>query len=694
MGKSKGETKKGGKQMKRRLGTASVFAICTGAMFSSGFFLLPGLAAGESGPSVPLVYLLASLLILPAIFSMAELCSAIPRAGGPYLFLKRSMGSQMGIIGAFAKYLQLLLKGAFAFVGVGAYLKLIVDVSIEPVAIGLIILFTALNLFGVKQSSRAEVILVAILLLLLTYFVISGIVELNTEDISLSDQFQPLFPMGIEGLFAGVAMVFVSFGGVGQIASLAEEIKEPSHTVPRGMLIALAVSTVFYFFGTSLMVVLLSSDALYDDQSPVATTAAQFSKLPLPVVVVVIAALAAFTSTGNAAIMSAARYPLALARDNLVWKRLGKLGPKRVPRIAVLLTGIILILLVLAFDVEGIAKLASAFLLFVFLGMCLAVIIFRESRTDEYHPGYRSPLYPWPQIVGIVAYIALIVESGLQAAGMIAGLCLLCILWYRFGVEKQQQPTAAIHSLFARLIGQDQQKQAIGELGIPMLGGMQLARLTERAIVFDMDEDADLEEVIQRAADALSKHLGGDRQEISDHLQQEVSHWQSPLRSNIALSPALLQGIEQPEMVVCRGHIKIGDHSYNGLIVLVDDEDSSDRLLKLLSQLESVVYHSDFPQIWQDAKDERELKDALMHDVKNVQTMTLQVEESGPTAALKSSRLRDADLPEGSVVALLQRDAQTMVPTNDTAFKTGDIITVVANEDAMKELRQRFDNND
>lgn len=680
--------------MKRRLGTASVFAICTGAMFSSGFFLLPGLAADESGPSLPLMYVAASLLILPAIFSIAELSAAIPRAGGPYLFLNRSLGSLMGIIGAFGKYLQLILKGAFAFVGVGAYLKLVMDVSIQPVAIILIILFTILNLLGVKQTARTEIILVGILLLLLTYFVTSGIVQLNTGDTNLRRQFKPLLPFGIEGLFAGVALVFVSFGGVGQIASLAEEISKPSRSIPRGMLIALAVSTVFYFLGTFIMVGLLSPDALRDDQTPVATTARQFSELPLPVLLVVIAALAAFASTGNAAIMSAARYPLALARDNLIWNKFGKLDSRGVPRIAVLLTGVILVLLVLAFDVKGIAKLASAFLLFVFLGLCLAVIIFRESKTEEYQPGYSSPLYPWTQIIGIIAYIALIVESGLQAVGMLAGLCLLCILWYRYGIKKQRRQTAAIYNLFGRLAGKQDQGQPVGEIGLPMLGGINLAQLTERAIVLDSDKDMSLQEVIRRAAEALSKHLGGDRQEIADHLQQEVSHWQSPLRSNIAISPALLQGIEQPEMVVCRGHIQVDDHSYDGLIVMVDDEDSSDRLLKLLSQLESMVYHSDFSQIWQEAKDERELKDALMHDVKNVQTITIQVEESGATASLQGSRLKEADLPEGSVVALVQRNAQTMVPKRDTTFKTGDKITVVANEDAMKELRQRFNNND
>lgn len=693
MGQPAGDQNTKGKHMKRRLGTASVFAICTGAMFSSGFFLLPGLAADESGPSIPLVYLTASLLILPAIYSMAELSAAIPRAGGPYLFLNRSMGLLMALIGAFGKYLQLLLKGAFAFVGVGAYLKLILDVSIQPVAIVLIILFTGLNLLGVKQTARTEIILVGILLLLLSYFVTSGIVQLHAEGTDLQSKFKPLLPFGIEGLFAGIALIFVSFGGVGQIASLAEEIRNPSRAIPRGMLIALAVATVFYFLGTSIMVALVSPEALRDDQAPVATTAAQFGELPLPVLLVVIAALAAFASTGNAAIMSAARYPLALGRDKLIWHRLGKLDSQGVPKVSVLITGVILVLLVLAFDVKGIAKLASAFLLFVFAGMCLAVIIFRESKVSEYQPGYHSPLYPWTQLSGIIVYIALIIESGLQAMGMLTGLCLLCFLWYRFGVHKQQH-RAAIHDLFGQLAGRHRQKQAIEEIGMPMLGGMQLTQLTERAIVLDIDKEISLDELIQRAADSLSRHLGGDRQEIADHLKHEISRWQSPLVSNIAISPALLQGIEQAEMVLCRGKINIKGNSYDGLIVLVDDEQSSDRLVTLLSQLKNNIYHSDFQKIWQQAKGAKELKEALAHDIKHVQSMIIEIEDAGPTASLKDSPLSEADMPDGSLVALLQRDAQTMVPDGSTRFRPGDRLTIVANEEAMETLRKRYDNSE
>ena len=86
-------------KLKKELGLFDVYAIATGATLSSGFFLLPGLAAVGVGSGLPLAYLLAGLLIVPGLVSMAELATAMPRAGGVYYFLDRSMGPLMGTVG-------------------------------------------------------------------------------------------------------------------------------------------------------------------------------------------------------------------------------------------------------------------------------------------------------------------------------------------------------------------------------------------------------------------------------------------------------------------------------------------------------------------------------------------------------------------------------------------------------------------
>ena len=86
-------------------------------MISSGLFVLPALAYAKAGPAVILSYLFASILIIPSAFSQAELATAMPRAGGTYFYVERSLGPIWGLFGGLANWFSVALKSAFAIVG-------------------------------------------------------------------------------------------------------------------------------------------------------------------------------------------------------------------------------------------------------------------------------------------------------------------------------------------------------------------------------------------------------------------------------------------------------------------------------------------------------------------------------------------------------------------------------------------------
>ncbi len=680
----------GGKGMKKTLGVTSVFAICTGAAFSSGFFLLPGFAADETGPSLPVAFLIAGLFMLPAIFSISELGSAMPRSGGPYFFITRSFGPLTGIIGALGIYFQWLMKGAFAFVGVGYYLSIFFEVPIQLLAIGLIALFTLINLAGVKQTSAAEITLVGILIVILGWFVVSGVAEILPRTDEVTERFQPLIPHGITGFIGAIALVFVSFGGMGQVASVAGEIKNPSSTIPRGMLYSLAVVTFFYLAGTGIIVALVEQDILHDNPTPVAEAAEQFQRISIPMVIIVIAALAAFTSTGNAVILSAARYPLALSRDRLFWKRFSNLSKKGIPVNAVILTGIILVSLVLTFDVEEIAKLASGFLLFTFIGMCLSVIVFRESRSGDYKPKYKSPLYPWTQVTGIIIYLALIIFIGAEAWIFLAGILILGILWYYFGVRESTTFSAAIYRLFGRIAQTGCSEISAGGMNLSFLQGEHLSSVAERAIVISLDETTSLDEAVSRASDAIRERTGGEKDQIKKQLSGEVKHMLHPVEFNISVAPTLLEGIEQPEMVIIKGDIAINDNHVDGLLILIDDKDSSERLLKLASQLDTSIHREGFAEAWKKAETAKDMKSALLQEIR---TLTLHLDKFGPGSSLIGKSVGQVKLPKGSLITLLQRKGKLSVPRPDVRLEEGDEITIVSEKEAFDQLSSKFRNS-
>jgi basic amino acid/polyamine antiporter, APA family len=179
-----------------------VYAISTGAMISSGFFLLPGVAAARAGPAVVLAYLLSSLLMLPGLFSIAELSSAMPGPPGPTSSSTAASVRGPGPSGGFGDWLTLTFKSAFALVGMGAYLALFVDVPIQPVAIALTVAFGVLNIAGAKETARLQLLLVVTLLAIMAYYIAQGLVDVLGRDATggVGPAFTPFLPFGAVGL--------------------------------------------------------------------------------------------------------------------------------------------------------------------------------------------------------------------------------------------------------------------------------------------------------------------------------------------------------------------------------------------------------------------------------------------------------------------------------------------------------------
>jgi amino acid transporter len=329
-------------RLSKQLKLFDVYVIATGAMFSSGFFLLPGIAASETGASVILAYLLSALLIVPAMLSQAELATAMPRAGGAYYFLDRTLGPLVGTIGGIGTWFALVLKSAFALIGMGAYLALVFDAPFKAVAIGFAIVFAILNIVGARQSSRLVRLMVFGLLSILVFFLLDGLA--NSAIIGPAEIQQRLTPFmghGIDGLLGTVGLVFISYVGLTQVASLAEEVRDPDRNIPLGMTLSLLTVTGIYVLGVFIMVVVLGIDQLSSSITPVAdAAAAMFRWLPgqLGMYLVVLAAVAAFASMSNTGILAASRYPLAMGRDRLIPSQLAALGRFRTPVFSILLT--------------------------------------------------------------------------------------------------------------------------------------------------------------------------------------------------------------------------------------------------------------------------------------------------------------------------------------------------------------------
>ena len=431
-------------RLEAKLGLYGVFAVSVGAMIGSGIFVLPGLATKIAGPAVVLAYFIAGLIIFPAALSQSEMATAMPESGGTYLYIDRAMGPLLGTIAGFGVWFSMVFKSAFALVGLGDYLQLFDDLPARPVAAALAVGVIVLNITGAKTTARFQSMLIAVVLGVLGWFVIRGAGAVS------STQFEPFLSEGYKGLLSATGLVFVSFIGVTKVASIAEEVRNPSRNVPAGILLSVSLMMVVYPVVTWVMVGTVGADALAKTVTPISAAAGHFmSGFGEDIMIVV--AIVALISMANAGVLAASRYPFAMARHSLAPPVLARVSPRSTPTYSIVLTGAVLLALISFVPLLDLAKLASAFQLIVFSLVNLAVIAFRESHLDWYRPSFRSPLYPWIQIFGIAGSLILLTQMGIIPIVGAVLIVAVGVVWYRvFGSSRASRESASLDALRIR----------------------------------------------------------------------------------------------------------------------------------------------------------------------------------------------------------------------------------------------------
>jgi len=397
------------KVLERRLGLGAVIAISMSAMIGSGIFVLPGLAAHKTGPSVWLAYLLAGLCVLPAALSKSELSTAMPVSGGTYVYIERAFGPLAGTVAGLGLWLSLLFKSSFALVGFAYYLGPIAEIPIVPAALVLLLGIVALNVNGIKAVSRVQQVVVAVSVASLLALVLASIGSFAPSHLEHE------FTHGADGLLGAAAFVFVSYAGVTKIAAIAEEVRDPGKNLPAGMMVSLGLMAVIYSVVALVLVGVLDLAALESDKHPIYTLADTLGGHGIGAVAAVIGVVT-LISMANAGLLSASRFPFAMSRDALLPRVFANIHASRLtPVPAIIATGFAMAAVIVALDVERIAKLASAFMILLFITVNVTVIVLRESRAQWYRPAYRSPFYPWLQAFGVLSGAMLLVLMGLSA---------------------------------------------------------------------------------------------------------------------------------------------------------------------------------------------------------------------------------------------------------------------------------------
>ncbi|NKB23064.1 MAG: amino acid permease [Kiritimatiellae bacterium] len=688
-----------GKRLKKELGLLNVYAIATGTTLSAGFFLLPGLAVQHAGPAVILAYLIAAIPLIPAMFSIVELGTAMPRAGGAYYFLDRSMGPLVGTIGGIGTWIALVFKTTFALIGMGAYVQLIFpNLPVLPLALAFALLFGAINMVGAKSAGLFQVLLVGGLLSILVWFMGGGMPHVNLA------HFSGFFDKGWDAIFSTAGLVYISYVGVTKVASVSEEIKDPEKSLPRGVFLSLGTAILIYAVGLYVMTGVAGASGLEGDYTPVATTA----KLIFGewgVKLITIAALCAFASVTNAGILSASRYPLAMSRDHLLPSFFCKLSRRDIPISGVLVTVGSIVVILLLLNATKIAKLASAFQLLMFALLCLAVIVMRESKIPSYDPGYRSPCYPWIQILGIVFPALLIASMGWLPVLFTTGLLAVSVGWYFRYAHKYVRREGAIYHIFERL-GRRRYEELDTELrGILKEKGLRAEDpfddIVTRAHVIDLEPGKNFEAAARKASHLLAQRVNSSADHLLDGFMKGTRIGATPVSHSAALPHLRLPAVADPQMVLVRVkeglYIDMAD-AFEGqedqssepvyaIMFLISSKDDPGQHLRILSQIASRVDDSGFMGEWLQSADDQAMKESLL---RNDRYLSLYLQEGFKTSPLIKKTVHALSFPPGCLIAIIRRGDSTFVPQGNTTLREGDRLTIIGDEEGIRDLQAKY----
>lgn len=628
-------------KLKKELRFLDVFSISTGAMISSGIFILPSLAFGKTGPAMIISYFLGGIIAFLGILSVIELTTAMPKAGGDYFFIKRAMGPLAGTVSGILSWFAISLKTAFAIFGIAGVIggaifgTNLTYSSLLFISLPVTVFFVVLNIVGVDLASKFEVALVMALITIMCLYIAGGIRDIN------SNAFYPFVQIykkagssfvqeggyklfsfkGVSTVLSTTAFIFVSFGGLLKAVSVSEEVKNPQKNIVWGLLASTIVVTALYTLMLIVTVGKLDGTALANSITPIADTASVF-KGKIGYYGILTASMLAFISTANAGLMAASRYPLAMSRDNLISESFSNINEKtKTPIFSIIVTGVF-ICLSLLLPIEYLAKTASAVILVAYILTNLCVVILRESNIKNYQPTFRVSFYPWVQMISIGIFAYFILNLGF----MPLFLCILIgmgsvFVYLLYGSKRYSGEYALLHLLLRVTKNINVGHHLEGELRdiIHEREEVELDHfdhLIKNSHIIEMEGPASLEELFETTAGNLTEELDIEKGDLVELLRKREEDSCTAINHFTAIPHVVIDREDFFKMAVirCMEGIDFGTGSerVKAVFLFMSGKNLSREHLQTIASIVSIVQNPDFEDRWLEAENENYLMDIIL----------------------------------------------------------------------------------
>lgn len=365
--------------LRRELGLLDAVGIGFGAIIGAGIFVVTGVAAGIAGPAFLVGLFVAAVAATCNALSSAQLAAEYPQSGGTYEYGYRVLSPWAGFAAGWVFLVSKIAAAGTVALGLAGYLEgLVPGLQTRAVAVTAIIAFTALNYFGVRRSSRANLAIVAVSLSALTLFVAAGISAFDSANL------RPFAPAGIRGTLEAAAILFFAYTGYARIATLAEEVREPRRTIPRATLITIGTAVLLYFAVALVAVGAVGATGMAETAAPLQLAAVEF-RHGWVATAVSAGGVTAMLGVILSQLLGLSRMSFAMARRGDLPAFLEHVHPRYgVPHRAVLLIGAIAALVAATGSLRGIAS-AASFTILIYYGIANLAAFRMPTEAKLYH---------------------------------------------------------------------------------------------------------------------------------------------------------------------------------------------------------------------------------------------------------------------------------------------------------------------
>ena len=359
-----------------------------GVTVGAGIFALIGEILGLAGDFAPLSFLLAGLIAGVTAWSYAILVRRFPRAGGEAIYVSRGLGPAAGRIAGLGVVITGIVSSATISLAFAGYLAEVLPVPKTAASVGLVLLLAFVAWRGVRES----ILLAAIVTLLetgtLVLVVIYGLPVLTAAEPGEFATMLTSAPAHLDIIMAGAVLAFFAFIGFEDMVNMAEETRDAERTVPRAVIITLAITILIYLLLATIATLAPASAEVAASSAPMATLFESLSGLTGKPVAT-ISALAMVNGI-LVQIVMAARVLYGMAGEGQLPAALARIDPKRrTPTLATALVAAAIILLAISFDLARLAEFTSLVTLSVFTLVNLSLFMIGTRMPESAIGGWR-----------------------------------------------------------------------------------------------------------------------------------------------------------------------------------------------------------------------------------------------------------------------------------------------------------------